>query len=125
MKALSGFGLPKSHRLASTKLLQEVFASKHSIKRFPIIFQYCKSISTLNDQFVPVVSKKKFKKAVDRNRIKRQLRELWRCNKHQINSISHKPYYVLAAIYVAKEKLHFSIIEIAFLKAIQELNENP
>tara|TARA_B110000467_G_C18194723_1_gene408215 strand:- start:436 stop:843 length:408 start_codon:yes stop_codon:yes gene_type:complete len=75
--------LSKRERLKSSIILEQLFSSGKSIKSGPFILLW--DIQKLNTT-VPVqvgfsVPKKKFRKAVDRNRIKRQLKEAYRLNK--------------------------------------------
>ena len=77
---------PKKEKLKSKVLFESLFTEGKSVSRFPLKLIY------LNTHFdddakikVGVVTpKKKFKKAVDRNRIKRLLRESYRHNKSLI-----------------------------------------
>ena len=76
------FTLPKEERLCSRKALEELFeGSNKSIMAYPIrvVFQQTEETGT---RIMVSVSKRFFKHAVKRNRIKRQLREAYRLNKH-------------------------------------------
>lgn len=76
--------LQKKERLNSQKAIETLFESgSRSLSSYPIRAVY----RTVTAQDVPVsllisVSKRHFKHAVDRNRIKRQLREAFRKNKN-------------------------------------------
>lgn len=76
------------------------------------------------------VSKKRFKRAVDRNRIKRLIREAYRINKQSLwSNLAEKSLRVdIAFQYVANEILDFAVIEKKLKqgvdKIITEINEN-
>jgi ribonuclease P protein component len=55
------------------------------------------------------VSKKYFKKAVDRNYFKRVLRETYRLNQHLLKDQLHQPY-ALMLFYQSKDRLTFEEI---------------
>ena len=76
------FTLPKEERLCSRKALEELFeGSNKSTLAYPVraVFQQTEETGT---RIMVSVSKRFFKRAVKRNRIKRQLREAYRLNKH-------------------------------------------
>jgi len=81
------FGFPKSERLNSKKSIETIFLSGKSAFYFPL-----KAIFTLEDltgeqapsQALFVVPKKRFKRAVDRNKLRRRIRESYRLNKHLV-----------------------------------------
>ena len=73
------FGLGKSERLKSRKQIEELFLSGNNFSQFPIRVSYQFEASEKPTFQIGVsASKKYFKKAVDRNRIKRLLRETYR-----------------------------------------------
>ena len=79
--------LPRNKSLKSTKIIDSLFANGETIIAYPIRLVYKKNI-TLNNQNIQVsftVPKKKIKNAVDRNYIKRLMRESFRKQQHQPN----------------------------------------
>ena len=77
------YTFPKSERLTNVKLIESVFTSTDNAKAFPLLFIY-RIFELQGDTAFQVmfsVSKKKFKHAVDRNRIKRLMRESFRLQK--------------------------------------------
>jgi ribonuclease P protein component len=75
----------KEERLCSKKLLEELFNSGSSFLVYPFRITWLKSALPANArvQVVIGVSKRKFKKAVDRNLLKRRIREIYRLNKEE------------------------------------------
>ena len=82
------FGFSKTEKLKSRKAIDELFARGKSQSIFPIRISYQFLTIEVNEKpglKVGVsVSKKHFKKAVDRNRIKRLLREAYRLQKNDL-----------------------------------------
>lgn len=81
--------LGKSERLCSRNLIDALFSEGKSVASFPIRIVYRISESTdemadCNPTVMFSVSKRHFKRAVCRNRVKRQLREMYRHSKPQI-----------------------------------------
>lgn len=76
------FTLGRNERLKSRKLIEQLFKSGKSFTTFPFRVYYLSQPSSFFLQFGAGVSNKNFKKAVDRNRIKRLAREAWRLQKN-------------------------------------------
>ncbi len=75
-------GLPKKERLCSRKAIDALFngTDSHSLSAYPIraVFKHTEEAGI---RVLVSVSKKRFRHAVDRNRVKRQLREQYRLHK--------------------------------------------
>ena len=102
------FGYNKYEKLKSRKLIKQLFEDGKAISVFPLRLVYLK---TNHDgkyllQTGVSVSKRNFKLAVDRNRIKRMMREVYRLNKAKFyNSISEK--YIFMFIYLGKKEMDY------------------
>ncbi len=80
--------LPKEERLCSRKALEELFGGGHqSVSAFPIRAVYMPNEVRVVRVMVSV-SKRYFKRAVKRNRIKRQLREAYRLQKELLQPLT-------------------------------------
>lgn len=82
----NGFGLKKTERLCSKKAIDALFSGtdSKSLSAFPIRVVY-RHTEEAGIRILVSVSKKRFRHAVDRNRVKRQLREAYRLNKHLLS----------------------------------------
>ena len=79
------YTLGKEERLKSRKLIDQLFKEGKSFSSFPfrVVWKYLPSAS---DSFLKAgftVSTKHFKKAVDRNRIRRLMKEAYRLQKNE------------------------------------------
>ena len=74
----------KRERLVSQKQIEELFSGSPSAAAFPLRVVYINKVRALGAEPVQVlvsVPKKRFHHAVDRNRVKRQIREAYRIHK--------------------------------------------
>jgi ribonuclease P protein component len=118
--------LRKQDRLSHIKLIDKVFKSSHSIKAFPLIFTYnYHEDNTLPFQVLVSVPKRRFNKAVDRNRIKRLVKECFRLKRPLFLAALKEQSIYGAFIYTNKEMPDFQIIEKSVNKILSKLNENP
>jgi ribonuclease P protein component len=112
------FTLGKKERLKSRKQIEQLFAEG---KNFPLApFRVYFLSSPLANHQLPVilqfgvgVSGKNFKRAVDRNRIKRLTREAYRLQKKELHEIlkQKKIQLNIFLIYTGKEMPEFNIIK--------------
>lgn len=120
MSASDAFTLSKEERICSRKLIEKLFngADSHSLSAFPLRVVYMtegldedsEDISGAQAQMLVSVPKRYFKRAVKRNRVKRQVREAYRKNKSivftRLESLPHKR--VSMAFIWLDDKLHDS-----------------
>jgi len=117
----------KEERLTSRKSIQELMDAGASISVFPLRLVWKKA--TLTGKFPAqtafAVSKKIFPLAVDRNRIKRQMREVYRKNKTLLYALltQRKEQAVFMLIYSGREKPAYPEIEEKYHRILQQLEE--
>jgi ribonuclease P protein component len=105
----------RNEKLKRRKIIDSLFSSGKSIRKFPLLLQY--SMVPLPEnvaaQVTFTVSKRAFKKAVDRNRIKRLMREAYRLNKsdHIAALEAKKEQVAMMFVYLGKEKPEFALVE--------------
>lgn len=116
----------KEERLCNKKLIEKLFHSGSSFLCYP--FKVSWLLSDEPQQF-PVqillaVSKRRFKRAVDRNLIKRRMREVYRFHKQQnlyeILSSSDRRM-ILSLSYIGKEIVPYDFVEKKMLKLLSQL----
>ncbi|NOT52148.1 MAG: ribonuclease P protein component [Chitinophagaceae bacterium] len=120
------FTLGKDERLKSRKLIDELFdkGQKFSTGFFRVHFLFNESAES-KLQFGAGVSNKNFKKAVDRNRIKRLTKEAWRLQKNELNEkllLSGKMMNVFL-IYTGKTIPEYSGVFETITKIINKLTK--
>jgi len=106
------FTYPKKEKLKSKKLIDQLFSEGQSVSAFPLRLVYLST--TFEDNVMAKtgvsVSKKHFKRAVDRNRIKRLLREAYRLNKaYYFNNLTTQHTFMI--LYIGKELPSFAQVE--------------
>lgn len=105
------FNYPKNEKLKSKITIGLLFSEGKSMSKYPLRLVY-HSGALGDEQQLKVgvsVSKKYFKKAVDRNYFKRLLRESYRLNQHLLKQQLDQPY-ALMLFYQSKDRLSFEEI---------------
>ena len=99
--------LHKGERLKSAALMDLAFKQGVKIKAFPVLVRATVAPLTQEVPFQAAftVGKKRFRRAVDRNRIKRLLREAWRVEKSDLakNWQPGAPQWAVVFIFVGQE----------------------
>jgi len=106
------FTFQKEERLKSRKLIEQLYKEGTFIKVFPLRMLYLQTEHTSNfpAQAGVSVPKRNFKRAVDRNRLKRLLRESYRKQKYTVYDAAEKPYVFMIS-YLGKEMWSLAEIE--------------
>ena len=118
------FTYPKKEKLKSKTTINLLFSEGNSVSKFPLRLVYVENKEP-NAELMKMgvsVSKKYFKKAVDRNYFKRVLRETYRLNKHLLIDHLEKPYAFMF-FYQSKERLSYQEIEEKTIQLFQKFNE--
>ena len=102
---------PKTEKLKSKTTIDLMFREGKSVSKYPLRLVFAKSTFGENPEFkIGVsVSKKYFKKAVDRNYFKRVLRETYRLNKNLLRENLQEPYSFML-LYQTKDRLSYEEI---------------
>ena len=119
--------LHKVERLDKKKIIEKMFAGgSRSFSIFPLRVVYLPVEELEADASILIsVSKRRFKRAVKRNRVKRQIREAYRVNKHELLNIlvERKCRLAIAFIYLSDQLVESSIIEDRMRIALVRITE--
>ena len=107
--------MPKYERLCGQLRIADLYKRGKRLVIWPLRITYLPAEDT---QVLVWAPKSLFKHAVDRNRLRRHMREAWRLNKQNLNN-----HYLIAFNYMDKTMLDYSIVDKAVAKTIAKLNE--
>jgi len=121
----------KEERLCAKRRIDTLFKSGSSFVLYPfrIVFVFEKNNETENSppcQSIISVSKRRFKRAVDRNAIKRMMREGYRLQKSNDLIpflLKHNVTLYLAIQYVGKQILAYDVFHTAMNKMLKKLQD--
>lgn len=123
------YTLGKEENLKDKKLIEQLFAKGNRAKSFPLQLIYLPA--NHNTEFLIKVGfsvpKHTVKLAVNRNRIKRLMREVYRKNKYLFSENINKKY-VFMFIYTSKDEIKYTDLELALKKVctkfLNKIKEN-
>jgi ribonuclease P protein component len=115
----------KSYKLCSRKTIDSLFNEGKQLRAFPLKVYYAESQSEQNVPFQVVLSapKRQFKRAHDRNYIKRLLKEVLRREKQPLEDVLNESGKQLSIfiIYTNKEVLTYQELEKCVRKLVVKL----
>ncbi|AWA29356.1 ribonuclease P protein component [Flavobacterium magnum] len=122
------FSYPKNEKLKSRKTIDLLFSEGKSVSKYPLRLVYMPVDQADGPLRAGVsVSKKYFKKAVDRNYYKRVLRETYRLNKAILDNLDRP--YAFMFFYQTKDRLTYQEINLKtiqlFEKFVSQVNATP
>lgn len=110
----------KKEKLKSQKAIARLFREGQAFHLFPFRWVWVEAGDAPHPVQVAVsVSKRKFKRAVDRNRIKRLVREAWRLNKAGFYEKLGPHHFHIMFIYTGKELPEWLFLERKMRKGMQ------
>jgi ribonuclease P protein component len=115
----------KSDRLCSKKLIEKLFTQGKTFLVFPLRIVWLPVQHESSLQVVISVPKHNFHKAVQRNLIRRRIREAYRKNKQGVTEELEKKNQAMAfiIIYTGKEIATYAEIESKIILILQRLTE--
>ena len=121
----NGFGLKKEERLCSKKAIDALFAGtgSKSLSAYPIraIFRHTEEAGI---RILVSVSKRRFRHAVDRNRVKRQLREAYRLNKHLLHSTDNDKGMDIAFIWLTDQHKESTLVATKMIALLNKIAQS-
>jgi len=115
------FTYSKNERLKSKTTIGLLFSEGKSVSKYPLRLVY-RQAEADSDEKIKIgvsVSKKYFKRAVDRNYFKRVLRETYRLNKHLLWDNIEEPYSFMF-FYQTKDRLSYEEINTKTIQLFQK-----
>ena len=133
MPALPPLTLKKEERICSKLLIEKLFNGNQSrsLASYPLRVVYLKKERQAAEQPVQLlisVPKRNLRRAVDRNRVKRQIRDAYRRNKHLLTSaLALHPdiTLALAIIWLDSQIAETSLVEKKIKNILQRISETP
>lgn len=119
------FSLGKVNKLCSPKIIDDLFESGTQVKSYPFVLKFKETQLPKDVSFQIVFSapKRTFRKAVQRNRIKRLCKEAFRKKRHELDTYlqNQNKQLALFLVYTPKEELALSLLDGRTEKLIKKI----
>ncbi|MGI4762053.1 MAG: ribonuclease P protein component [Janthinobacterium lividum] len=123
------YTFPKAEHLCSKKRIETLFNRRNpSLGVYPLRLTWVVAPARRSapPEVLITVPKRTFKRAVDRNRLKRLVREAYRLNKHLLTEAEKgHPVAQLGILYTGKEKSELPLIEKKLISGLNRLLAEP
>lgn len=117
---LSKYSFSKQEKLTGKKKIEELFKKGSSFYLGDFQVRHLLSADVGPHQILISVPKRTFKRAVDRNLLKRRIREAYRLNKQLVQTEGDGTLFI-AFVYLSKEILTFDNIQAQLIKCLERL----
>lgn len=119
--------LPRKERLRGDIRVENLFTQGKAFILYPFRIVYAEDVKKVDvsAQVLFSVPKKRFKRAVKRNRLKRQMKEAYRLHKSELLSFLENKDTCLhiGFTYVSNDELPYAQIEKKMIEAMQKLQQ--
>lgn len=117
------FKFRKSERLCSETRIGDLFKESESFFSYPFraVWKFVDQKRNFPVQIAISVGKKRIRKAVKRNNLKRRTREAYRLNKHIIDDVTENKAIDIMLIYMTSEMKEFSELDLSMKKLLNKL----
>ena len=120
-----GNDLGKEYKLCSHVIIEDVFATGDLIKSYPFVarIKFTKLPKQVPFQLVFSAPKRTFRKAYQRNKVKRLCKEAFRLNKYELESAltDSNKQLALFLVFTSRDKITFDVLEKRVQKLIKKI----
>ena len=122
---MNNCSLSKEERLYGARVISNIFDSGQTFFQAPYKVFWAKvpEIHSYPIRFAVSVPKRRFKRAVKRNLIKRRTREVFRTNKQILNAAVADGQVHLIVIYASDSLLPYAVLEESMKKVLQSISK--
>lgn len=119
---LSKYGFSKKEKLTGKKKIEGLFKKGSSFYLGDFQVRHHQSDEITSHQILISVPKRNFKRAVDRNLLKRRIREAYRLNKELFQNQGDSNNLYIGFVYLSKQILTFDDIQGQLIQCLKRLD---